>query len=165
MWFSGILFRIITSWSVMLTGNFFILGMVLFVLYATGSNLSSCIVADLRSETISTIVIAWGVLLESREELLNHGTSTGRLVTGREALVTSESKRSGLLLVSLGLLLEIVTYFDASIHMQATSAVITSGLHAVVWMLLVIVCLELCLGSLNLARIRLKGDKHAGHQN
>lgn len=145
-------------------GNLFILGMVLFVLYASGSTLSSCIVTDLRSETISTIVIAWGVLLESREELLIHGNSGGSHARGLDALVTSESKRSGLLLVCLGLLLEIVAYFDASIHMHATSSVITSILHGIVWVLLVLVCVELCLSSFNLARIRFQGEGHAGRQ-
>ncbi len=165
MWFSRILFQTITSCSVLMVGNFFILGMILFVLYASGSPLSSCIVGDLRSETISTIIIAWGVLLESREDLLNHGTSTDPHAKGVEALVTSESKRSGLLLVCLGLLLEIVTYFDASIHMQPTLSVITSSLHGIVWTLLVVVCVELCLGSLNLARIRFRGEKHVDLQN
>ena len=165
MWFSRIFFRTITSCSVMMIGNFSILGMILFVLYATGSTLSACIVTDPRSETISTIVIAWGVLLESREDLLNDGTSTVSHAKGPEALVTSVSKRSGLLLVCLGLLIEIVTYFDASIHMQATTAAIVSALHAVVWMLLVVVCVQLCLCSLNLARIRFKGDEYVDHQN
>ena len=149
----------------MMVGTFFILGMILFVLYASGHALASCIVTDLRSETISTIVIAWGVLLESREDLVNHGTGKDTQTNGAEALVSSESKRSGLLLVCLGLLLEIVTYFDASIHMRATSSAVTSFLHGVVWVLLVIVCVELCLGTLNLARIRFQGEKNVGHQN
>jgi hypothetical protein len=165
MWFSHTLFRTITSCTVMLIGDVVILGMILFVLYASGSVLSSCIVADLRSETISSIIIAWGVLLESREELVNQGTSADPHVHGFEEVLTRESKRSGLHLVCLGLLLEIVTYFDASIHMQATSAVVTGSLHGIVWILLVVVCVELCLGCCNLGRIRLKKDTYVGHQN
>ena len=163
MWFSQSLFRTITSCSGMLIGNVVILGMILFVLYASGSTLSSCIVADLRSETISSIIIAWGVLLESREELVNHSASPDLHVNGAEDLLTRESRRSGLHLVCLGLLLEIVTYFDASIHMQATSSVVTTILHGIVWLLLVVVCVELCLGWLNLARIRFKEDNYVGH--
>jgi len=161
--FSQSLFRTLTSCSGMLIGNIVILGMVLFVLYASGSTLSSCIVADLRSETISSIIIAWGVLLESREELVHQGISAALNVTQAEDLLTRESKRSGLHLVCLGLLLEIVTYFDASIHMEATSLVVTKTLHGIVWILLVAVCLEFCSGCLNLARIRFKWDKYDGH--
>ena len=141
-------------------GDLIILGMILFVLYSSGAALASCIVTDLRSETISTIIIAWGVLLESREDLLMSGSSSFHFATTKEALVTGESKRSGLLLVSLGLLLEIITYFDASIHMQPSPSWITAALHGFIWIILVVVCVELLANGVNLARIRFKGEEH-----
>lgn len=161
MWFSRIFFRVITACPVIIAGDLLILGMVVFVIYVSGSALSSCIIADLRGETISTIIIAWGVLLESREDLLGYGSTAGPHSGGLEARVTSESKRSGLLLVILGLLLEIITYFDASSHIGGKRLVLETALHGVVWMLLVVVCVELGIGCLNLARIRFKGDTHA----
>lgn len=160
MRFSRFFFGIVTSCSAMMIGDLIILGMVLFVLYSSSSALSSCIVSDLRSETISTIVIAWGVLLESREDLLLNGSTTIHLATTKEGLVTSESKRSGLLLVSLGLLLEIITYFDASVHMQPSASWITTMLHGIIWTILVLVCIELAANGINLVRIRFKGDEH-----
>jgi len=161
MWVYRFLFRVLTSVPAIMSGDFLILGMILFVLYATGSTLSSCLVTDLRSETISTIVIAWGVLLESREDLASDHASTGRSTGVVEQLVTKESKRSGLLLVCLGLLLEILSYFDASIHLNPSPAWMTSVLHAIVWIVLVLVCIELLTSWATLARIHLKGDRHA----
>lgn len=160
MRFSPLFFRLIMSCSAMMMGDLLILGMVLFVLYASGFGFSSCLVANLRSETISTIVIAWGVLLESREDLLGKDSTTGCLAERMQRLVTSESKRSGLLLVCLGLLLEIITYFDASVHMQQSPSWITSLLHGIVWFVLVLVCMELIASCLNLGRIRFKRDTY-----
>lgn len=150
-------FQIVTCRGALIFGNSLILGMVLFVLYASSAALSSCLVADLRSETISTIIIAWGVLLESREALRRKTaivTSTDEML---EALVSSEAERSGLLLVCLGLLLEIITYFDASAHMASLSP-LTSALHVIIWCVLVFVCLELSLSCFNLVRVGFNGS-------
>jgi hypothetical protein len=150
-------FQVVTCWGALIFGNILILGMVLFVIYASSASLSSCLVADLRSETISTIIIAWGVLLESREALRRTAGMTRAPAEMLEAVVSSEAERSGLLLVCLGLLLEIITYFDASAHMASLSS-LTSILHGIIWFVLLFVCLELSLSSFNLTRVRFNGS-------
>ena len=153
---STLFFRLIASWPAMMLGNVIILGMVVFVLYTDSEPLASCIIANLRNETISTIVIAWGVLLESRNELMGTALGGGQHGADAEDPLGAESRNSGLLLVCLGLLLEIVTYFDASIHLHPPPSWVFVVLHGVVWMLLVTICVRLLLSCINLARIRVR---------
>lgn len=154
-------FRIITNWLSLASGNLVILAMVLFVLYASGRALSSCLVADLRSETISTIIIAWGVLLESRKAIRHKSVSSIHGTDDREERINSESESWGLLFVCLGLLLEIITYFDASAHMAQAPAWLSSILHGIIWCVLVGVCTGLCVSCLQVVQIRFAGVKDA----
>lgn len=157
MLFSRLFFRVITSWPAMMLGHLVILGMVIFVLYTDSAPLASCIVANLRNETISTIVIAWGVLLESRHELVSSAATSVEHVAESKDYLSDESKSAGLLLVCLGLFLEILTYFDASIHLHPTPSWVSSLLHGAVWVILVAVCMRLFISCVALARLRRVG--------
>lgn len=164
MWISRLFFRLISCWPAMLLGNALILGMILYVLYANSEGLSSCIISDLRSETVSTIVIAWGVLLESRHELLGTGLSTAHHASQTESLLNLESKISGLLLVCLGLFLEVLTYFDASTHLQPTPTWVSTVLHGIVWILLAAICAKLFFSCLTLVQIRVTARRDNGEK-
>jgi len=64
---SKVIFKCITTWQAIILGNFAILGLLYFSVHSSYIGGANDMITDLRTEAISSIIIAWGVLLESRE--------------------------------------------------------------------------------------------------
>lgn len=160
MHLSALLFRILTAWWAILLGNGCLLGLSLFSMCSSFGAHSTEMITDLRSETLSTIIIAWGVLLDSREVLLGGGHASERLSRNIESLLTFEAARSGVLLICLGLLLECITYFDVDVRMEMLPANLHHCLRISEWVLMAVIIVELLVTCWNVIRIRCRREAH-----
>lgn len=161
---SKIIFRILTSWFSIILGNLTILFLVLLAMYAASLTTTTAILPDLQSDTMTTIIISWGVLLESRDVLLNDGLATRQLAKNMERLLSNECTRCGTLLVCLGMFVELSTYFDVDTRMKFFPSWAESALLIGEWGMLVLICVETVLSCVNVARIKWQGEEIAAQR-
>ena len=98
----------------MLLGNLIIILLMIGSLPMMSSATVDNEIKDLRAEGISTLVIAWGVLLESRTHIIEH-VLHWQWPESRQSYEAENTKiieNGGLTILLLGLTLEFVVYFD-----------------------------------------------------
>jgi hypothetical protein len=155
MTLSKIIFKSLTVWQTIVLGNLAILGLIYFSVYSSITGMPSEYIVNLRSEAISTIVIAWGVILESRKVLLNVGQleeSSG--VEGDDDL-SADAERTGIFLLIMGLLLEMVTYFDVDVRAEMLPLWLHVTLHSCEWIILAVIAYELLVHSFGIFKLKL----------
>ena len=119
-----ILFFLVSPQGVMLA-NFVIILMMIGSLPMMTSAAIDNEVKDLRAEGISTLVVAWGVLLESRTHIIEH-VLHWQWPESRQSYEAENTKiieNGGLTVLLLGLALEFVIYFDDEARVFAGHAV------------------------------------------
>jgi len=153
---SKVIFKCITTWQAIILGNLAILGLLYFSVHSSFVGGATDMIIDLRTEAISSIIIAWGVLLESRE-LLIRGRHLGETsMDAAEELISIEVERTGIFLVILGLVLEIVTYFDVDVRAEMLPPWIHSLLHYAEWIVVSVIAYELLVSSLKIVEVQVR---------
>jgi hypothetical protein len=158
---SRFVFKLISAWYSILLGNLAILGLIGFAVYTTMLTASTDMIIDLRCETISAIVIAWGVVLESRDLLINNGHLSHHQPGTIETTINFEVERSGIFLVVMGLFLEMTTYFDLDVRAEMLPNSIHSMLVWAEWAVVAMLTIELLGSCFTIARIRTRKGLNA----
>lgn len=158
---STFIFRIVTSWFSILLGNLAILFLVGLAMYASSLTPTTDILPDLQSDTLTTIIIAWGIILESRESFLSGGLAARKLTKHIDDFISYECACCGTVLVILGMLIELATYFDVDSRMTLFPAWADVVVLVGEWAMLVLVCIEVAYSCFNIVRVRLKGEDYA----
>lgn len=152
MKFTSKLFSIITTWYAILLGNLIILALMLLSIKLSLSAHTSYQIINLRIEEISTILIAWGVVLESRKIVAGKPESTGNEKFEHE--LNEFAERFGVHLVALGLFLEVITYFDEDTRLELMPFWYNQTAHILEWGISVAVFLELLDGCFKIVKLR-----------
>lgn len=153
---SNSIFKVLTTLPAILGINGTILGLIYFSLHSTIVGMRPERIVNLRSEAISTIIIAWGVILESRHTLLN-GTHVPEMRGNEvEDKLSAHAERSGIFLLIMGLLLEMVTYFDLDVRAEMLPNWIHSTLHTLEWIIIAAIAYELLAHSYEVIKIKYK---------
>lgn len=135
--------KVITSgWAILLV-NFYLFVLIAYDLCTALSGTTRAELIELRGEDLADLVVTWAVLLESRELLLTGGRATLQPVSPGQGLLNSEAARSGLLLLSLGILLQIVTYFDFDVQAKMLSVNLSATFNVIEWLLMALLGVEL----------------------
>ena len=149
----NVIFKVITSPLSILLVNTYLIVLIGFDLSSALTGQTRLELIELRGEDISDIIVTWAVLLESRELLLSRPADSPRPPKLFEGFLNSESARSGLILLSLGMLLQLVTYFDFDVQAKMFSLSLSATFNAVEWALMALIGGELLLNCLNICRI------------
>ena len=156
MGISRIIFKVTTSpWAILLV-NSYLFALVAYDLWTAVSGTTRLELIELRGGDVSDIVVAWACLLESRGLLLSTGRAPSDLGLSSDETFNSELARSGLLLLSLGLLIEIVTYFDFDAHAKMLSINLNGVFNYLELFLMVLLSMELLVNCRNIIRIKTK---------
>ena len=154
MTLSNWIFRVLSIWPAILGINGAILGCIYFSVHSSVVGMHPERIINLRSEAVSTIIIAWGVILESRHILLNGGKLCETDGSGVEDRLGWEAERTGVFLVIMGLLLEMVTYFDVDVRAEMLPYWMHSTLHISEWIVLGVIAYELVMHSYTIVKIK-----------
>ena len=161
MLLSRLIFRAVTAWFSILVGNICILSLIgVSAISAVSSSISPGI-ADLRLEALSVIIIAWGVLLESRDLITNNGHSGKQDQCPMDPSINHEVERCGIFLVIMGLFLEMVTYFDEDAHAEMLPGAFHVAASYLEWILVVLIVLELAASCFTILKIRSSKELNA----
>jgi hypothetical protein len=155
MTLSKIIFKVFTVWPAIVVGNLAILALIYVSGYSSIVGMPSEYIANLRSEAISTIVIAWGVILESRQVLLNNAQPAEFSAIEFADELTADAERTGILLLIMGLLLEMVTYFDVDVRAEMLPTWLHVVIHACEWVVLAVIASELLLHSYRILKLKI----------
>lgn len=142
MFFSRYIFKAIVSLPFILFFNVLLI-VFLFVLVDEGLHVE-CItmVKRLRLETMSTLLVVWGVILESREIILS------RIVKAEKSRLSEATLHDielyGISLVALGLIVEVIDYLNNQFQADEFNYLALELTALVQWVVLVIVLLDTC---------------------
>lgn len=153
---SKFIFRMLITWPALVLGNLAIVALIYVSVHSTLASMTPEGIINLRSEAISTIIIAWGVLIESRELVLRGLYGDRTLAEKGESLVNNEAESTGIFLVIMGLSLEMVTYFDVDVRAEMLPGWIHSVLRSAEWGIMGLVCYELVMSSLHIVRLKVR---------
>lgn len=142
MLFSRYIFKAIVSLPFILFFNALLIAF-LFVLVDEGLHVE-CVtmIKRLRLETLSTLLVVWGVILESREIILS------RLATGKRNSLSEATHHDielyGISLVALGLIVEVIDYVNNQFQADEFNFLALEVTALIQWIVLVIVLLDTC---------------------
>ena len=144
------MFKVVTSlWAVLLVHSYLI-ALLVYDIVSALSGTTRLELIELRGEDISDIVVSWAVLLESRELLLKSGSPTSQRDNPKDGIVNSECARSGLMLLAVGLLLQMITYFDFDVQTKMLAISASAVFNSLEWALLVLIGFELLVSCRNI---------------
>lgn len=151
---SRVIFKVTTShWAILLV-NSYLFVLVAYDLWTAFCGTTRLELIELRGEDVSDIVVAWACLLESRGLLLSTGRAPSDFENSSDEAFNSELARSGLLLLSLGLLIEIVTYFDFDAHTKMLSLNLSAIFNYLELFLMILLGMELLVNCRNIIQIK-----------
>lgn len=142
MLFSRYIFKIIVSLPFILFFNAVLIA-CLFVLVDEGLHVE-CVtmIKRLRLETLSSLLVVWGVILESREIILS------RIARGKGHLISDAMHEDielyGISLVALGLIIEVIDYLNNQFQADEFNYLALEVTALVQWVVLVIILLDTC---------------------
>lgn len=142
MLFSRYIFKIIVSLPFILFFNALLIA-CLFVLVDEGLHVE-CVtmIKRLRLETLSSLLVVWGVILESREIILS------RIARGKGHLISDAMHEDielyGISLVALGLIIEVIDYLNNQFQADEFNYLALELTALVQWVVLVIILLDTC---------------------
>lgn len=142
MFFSRYIFKVIVSLPFILFFNGLLIT-CLFVLVDEGMHVE-CVtmIKRLRLETLSSLLVVWGVILESREIILR------RIARGKGGLLSDvmheDIELYGVSLVALGLIIEVIDYLNNQFQVDEFNYLALEVTALVQWAVLVIILLDTC---------------------
>ena len=142
MFLSRFIFKIIVSVPFILIFNGLLIGL-LFGLVHQGLTLE-CVtmIKRLRLETLSSTLVVWGVILESRELIVARIHKQRAEPPAEPA--DEEIQYYGISLVALGLIVEVTDYINSQLQSEGTNMLALEATALVQWLVLVVVLLDTC---------------------
>lgn len=142
MFFSRYIFKIIVSVPFILLFNGLLITF-LFMLVDEGLHLE-CVtmIRRLRLETLSSLLVVWGVILESREIILRRITKEKN--NPLSDAIHHEIELYGISLVALGLIVEVTDYVNNQFQGDDFNYLALEMTALVQWVVLFVVLLDTC---------------------
>ena len=138
MYLSRYIFSVVISLPFILLFNLLLIS-CLIVLVNEGLHVE-CVtqVKQLRLETLSSLLIVWGVILESREHILE---SSPKLMANRLAASSTQNdiELYGISLIALGLILEVIDYVNSQFQLNEFNLIALEVSALVQWIVFVII--------------------------
>ncbi len=150
MFINKYIFGSLMTWRAILAVNTIALILILYTVKLSFDIASSTQIINIRIEEVSTIVIAWGVMLESRKTILANRNSVDRV----NELLNEFCEHFGIHLVTLGLLLEVVTYFEEDARLESMPLWFHEAAYLLEWFIALCIVLELLDGCYSVIQIR-----------
>jgi len=142
MFFSRFIFKVIVSIPFILIFNGLLIGL-LFSLVHQGLTVE-CVttIKRLRLEALSSTLVVWGVILESRELIVARINKQDEGHVSRQA--HEEIQYYGISLVALGLIVEVTDYVNSQLQTEGMNMLALEATALVQWLVLVVVLLDTC---------------------
>lgn len=142
MYLSRYIFKVIISIPFILIFNGLLIGL-LFSLVHQGLTIE-CVtmIKRLRLETLSSTLVVWGVILESRELITSKISKSDGGHISKQA--NDEIQYYGISLVALGLIVEVTDYVNNQLQTDGMSMLAFEATALVQWLVLVVVLIDTC---------------------
>jgi hypothetical protein len=142
MFLSRFIFKIIISIPFILIFNGLLIGL-LFSLVHQGLTIE-CVtmIKRLRLETLSSTLVVWGVILESRELIIAKISKSDGGHISKQA--HDEIQYYGISLVALGLIVEVTDYVNNQLQTDGMSMLAFEATALIQWLVLVVVLIDTC---------------------
>ncbi|MGI9212846.1 MAG: hypothetical protein ACR2HF_10265 [Methylococcaceae bacterium] len=138
MFFSSLFFRVVLSVPFVLLFNTFIIAILIYLARNTLTLECITMAVDLQFETVSAILVMWGVVLESRYEITKKLPGYIDPLEHDASLLTTY----GISLVALGLVVEVIDYLNKQFYQYGVDYLVREITFKIEWVILIMILLD-----------------------